>query len=127
VRAQDGLALSSRNAHLSSGERAQAASLSRALRTISESVLAGERDVAVAVAAGRAELAAAGVEPEYLSVVDADTMEPVLRIGGDVLALVAARIGTTRLIDNLPIRAGQTAVADTNHPVATLPGRAPTT
>jgi pantoate--beta-alanine ligase len=126
VRAGDGLALSSRNAHLSSRERLQAACLSRALSAVRSSVLSGQRDPDAAIAAGRAELAAAGVEPEYLSIVDAETMDPVARIEGDVIALVAARVGSTRLIDNVPILAGEIAGEDVNSPVATLLDRAPT-
>ncbi len=126
VRAGDGLALSSRNAHLSPRERLQATCLSRALGAVRSSVLSGQRDPDAAIAAGRAELAAAGVEPEYLSVVDADTIDPVARIEGDVIALVAARVGSTRLIDNMPIRAGEIAGEDVNNPVATLLDRAPT-
>ena len=66
-------------------------------------VAAGERDPVAAAAAGLAELAAAGVEPEYLAIVAADTMEPVASVDGDVLVAVAARVGSVRLIDNVPI------------------------
>ena len=90
------------------------------------SVLDGERDPDLALAAGRAELAAAGVAPEYLSVVDADTLDLVARIEGDVIVLVAARLGSTRLIDNMPIRIDPPAAADGDNPVATLLDRAPT-
>jgi pantoate--beta-alanine ligase len=103
IRDSDGLALSSRNVLLSPAERKQATALHRALRAVLASVAAGEPDPEAAAAAGRAELAAAGVEPEYLAIVSADTMEPVVVIDGDVLAAVAARVGSVRLIDNLPI------------------------
>ena len=86
VREDDGLALSSRNRYLSADERAAALALSRALAT---------RDVE----AGRAVLAAEpGVTPDYLERVDSTTFAP--DAGGDLL-VVAARVGTTRLIDNL--------------------------
>ena len=100
VRAPDGLALSSRNVRLSPSERERAAALHRALEAVRQSVLDGERDPEAAAAAGIAELAAAELRVDYLQVVSADTMTPVQRIDGDVLAVVAAWVGTTRLIDN---------------------------
>ena len=103
VRAGDGLALSSRNVLLDAGERDQATALSRALRAVAAAVSAGERDPDAATAAGRAELRDAAVEPEYFTLVSAETMEPVGRIGGEMLAVVAAQVGSVRLIDNVPI------------------------
>jgi pantoate--beta-alanine ligase len=100
VREPDGLAMSSRNALLSDSERASATALHRALAAISEAVARGEHDPATARACGLAELTAAGVEPEYLELVSADTLAPVEQIDGEVLALIAAQVGTTRLIDN---------------------------
>ena len=86
VRDDDGLALSSRNAHLSADDRTRALSIPRALAT---------RDAARA----RAVLAAAGVEPDYVEVAD---------FGGPTL-LIAARVGSTRLIDNIPLGEGDPA------------------
>jgi pantoate--beta-alanine ligase len=106
VRAPDGLALSSRNALLSAADRDRATSLSRALRAVQGAVAAGEHDPSAAAAAGRAELAAADIEPEYLALVAPETMEPVQRVDGDTLAVVAARVGSVRLIDNALIRPG---------------------
>jgi pantoate--beta-alanine ligase len=83
ARDHDGLAFSSRNAFLSAAERERARALSRALAT---------RDVAAA----RAVLAAAGIEPDYVEVADFDG--PTLHI--------AARVGSTRLIDNVPLPKG---------------------
>jgi pantoate--beta-alanine ligase len=100
VRDPDGLALSSRNVHLSDGERVRATALHRALGQLSEAVTAGERDPGAARAPALAEMAAAGVEPEYLELVDLDGLEPVSRVDHEVLALVAARVGNTRLIDS---------------------------
>jgi pantoate--beta-alanine ligase len=100
VREPDGLAMSSRNVHLSEAERASAGSLHRALEAIREAVAAGEQDVAKARAQGLEELNLAGIEPEYLELVSKDTLAPVQRIDDDVLALIAAQVGATRLIDN---------------------------
>jgi len=105
VRAPDGLALSSRNALLSEADRRRAPVLHRALRLVETAIAAGERDPEAATEEARAELAEAGVEPEYLAIVATQTMEPVQRIDGDVLAVIAARIGAVRLIDNVPISA----------------------
>ncbi len=103
VRAPDGLALSSRNLRLSEADRRRAPALHRALLRVHHAIAAGERDPAAATEGARLELAGAGLEPEYLSVVSAQTMEPVERIDEDVLVVVAARVGAVRLIDNLPI------------------------
>lgn len=108
VRAGDGLALSSRNVLLHDGDRDRATALSRAVRAVAGAVSAGERDPDAAAAAGRAELRAAAIEPEYLTLVSAETMEPVSRIGGDMLAVVAAQVGPVRLIDNVPISVAAT-------------------
>jgi pantoate--beta-alanine ligase len=100
VREPDGLAMSSRNQHLTPEDRRRALSLRRALVRAGESVAQGERHSTVVRAQALAELAAAGVEPEYFELVDAETLAPVEEIDGEVLALVAARVGSTRLIDN---------------------------
>jgi pantoate--beta-alanine ligase len=122
VRAEDGVALSSRNALLSSAERVQATALHRALRAVQAAVAAGERDPDAATAAGLAELGAARVEAEYLAIVAADTMEPVVFVDGDVLVAVAARVGSVRLIDNVPI----TVINHSPHPTVATPHGAPT-
>jgi pantoate--beta-alanine ligase len=109
VREPDGLAMSSRNAHLSPAERVQATALCRALRAADAAVLAGERDPAAIAALGRAELDAAGVRTDYFAVVSADTLAPVRAVDGPVLALVAARVGRTRLIDNQMLSTAQPA------------------
>jgi pantoate--beta-alanine ligase len=105
VRAEDGLALSSRNAHLSADERERARALNRALSRARDTAQAGERDPGTVRLAALAELTSAGVEPEYLELVSAATLAPVDRIDGDVLAVVAARVGETRLIDNTLVSA----------------------
>jgi pantoate--beta-alanine ligase len=100
VRDPDGLALSSRNARLSPPERRRALALSRALRAAEHSVAAGERDAERIRGAALAELAPDGIEPEYLALVHPETLEPVQALNGRVLVAVAARVGSTRLIDN---------------------------
>jgi pantoate--beta-alanine ligase len=105
VREDDGLALSSRNSRLSREERRRAAALHRALARIAQAAHEGELDAATARSLGIEELDKHGVEAEYLELVAADSLEPVVRIDGEVLAVVAARVGDTRLIDNEVINA----------------------
>ena len=100
VREPDGLAMSSRNVHLSVEERERATALHRALDAIDAGLAAGVDDAGALRARAAAELRAAAIEPEYLAIVSAETLAPVQRVDGEVLALVAARVGTTRLIDN---------------------------
>ena len=100
VREESGLALSSRNAYLSDEERERAAALSRALRAAESTVRMGERDAAKVLAAARAELDAAQIEPEYLELRSAEDLSPVERVRGSTLLAVAARVGRARLIDN---------------------------
>jgi pantoate--beta-alanine ligase len=108
VREPDGLALSSRNAHLSATDRSRAAALHRALDAIQAAVSSGERDPVTARARAMTELEAAQIEPDYLELVSAETLAPVGTIDGNVLAVLAARVGGTRLIDNELIRANHT-------------------
>jgi pantoate--beta-alanine ligase len=104
VREADGLALSSRNARLGAAERERATALHAGLEAARVALVDGGRDARAAEAAGVAAMRAAGVEPEYLAIVDADTLEPVQPDGAQrVLVVVAARVGPARLIDNLPL------------------------
>lgn len=104
VRADDGLALSSRNAYLSAEERAAATVLYRALSAAAGRAAAGERD-AIALGALMRETVAA--EPlaslDYAEVVDPATLGPLDTLAAPARGIVAARIGTTRLIDNMAI------------------------
>jgi pantoate--beta-alanine ligase len=111
VRADDGLALSSRNVLLSPDDRRRATALHRALEAVKAAVTAGERDPVRAIAAGTAVLAADDIAPDYLELVSPATMAPVEAIGDDVLAVVAARVGETRLIDNTMIQVLSAATA----------------
>jgi len=100
IREPDGLAMSSRNARLSAEDRARATALHRSLLAVREDIANGERDPAAARARALAELSSVAIEPEYLELVSPETMAPVQQLDGDVLAVVAARLGATRLIDN---------------------------
>lgn len=99
VREADGLALSSRNLYLSADERARAVALPRALAEAKRAIEAGDSDW---MDAAMASLAMAGFVTDYVALVDAATLgEP--RPGQPRRLLAAARIGTTRLIDNLDV------------------------
>jgi pantoate--beta-alanine ligase len=100
VREPDGLAMSSRNARLSGGERSRARALSAALNAATELAAAGECSRQALLEAAREAMVSFGVEPEYLALVDPDTLEPLQVLGSEALLAVAARIGETRLIDN---------------------------
>jgi pantoate--beta-alanine ligase len=106
VRHPDGLALSSRNQYLSPAERQEAPRLYRVLNAVRDRVNAGERDVAAVEAAGRAELEANGWKVDYVSVRRRiDLKAPAAdEVGREPLVvLAAAKLGATRLIDNLEI------------------------
>ncbi|MDB5715907.1 MAG: pantoate--beta-alanine ligase [Sphingomonadales bacterium] len=100
----DGLALSSRNAYLSVAEREAALALPRALTAAVAAIERGE-DVARALGNARVAVSGAGFVVDYIELVD-ERLLPVIEAKGDARIVAAARIGTTRLIDNLPVRAG---------------------
>jgi pantoate--beta-alanine ligase len=103
VRENDGLALSSRNAYLTTAERAVAPTLNRVLKDCAAG-LRRNRPLGGTLAAGRAELKRAGFVLDYLEARHADTLAPVRRLSdGPVRLLVAARLGRTRLIDNIAV------------------------
>ncbi|HEY2182311.1 MAG TPA: pantoate--beta-alanine ligase [Solirubrobacteraceae bacterium] len=104
VREPDGLAMSSRNARLNPTERAQALALSEALRAAGHAASAGERSSDALLGAARAAMRERGVTPDYLELVDPDTLEPCDELTREALLLIAARIGDTRLIDNALVR-----------------------
>jgi pantoate--beta-alanine ligase len=101
VREPDGLALSSRNVRLSADDRARAIALKRALDAAAAAASNGAPDAAAVRERALAAMRELGVEPEYLTLVNPDTFVPVDALDGDVLVAVAARVGATRLIDNL--------------------------
>lgn len=104
VREADGLAMSSRNVRLSPQERQRALSLSAGLRAAAALAHAGERSARRLREAAEAELAAHAVQAEYIALVERESFEEIDHLEGEALLLIAARIGQTRLIDNLPIR-----------------------
>jgi pantoate--beta-alanine ligase len=101
VREADGLAMSSRNAHLNPKERAQALAMPRALAAAAVAVTDGERSADALTTAAREAMSAFDVEPEYVELVRPDTLDPVARLEEPALLAIAARVGETRLIDNL--------------------------
>lgn len=103
IREPDGLAMSSRNAHLSSEERARALALPGALAAAGAAVSGGERSADAVVRAARKAMTPFDVEAEYLALVNPDTLEPVSRLEEPTLLAIAARVGSTRLIDNVTL------------------------
>src|SRR6266566_3593401 len=108
VRELDGLALSSRNTYLQGDERRAALALSRALRAVEQAWRGGEADPGPLARRGLDVLRAPGVAPEYLALVD-EQMRPVARVDARTVVLVAARVGKTRLIDNVVLGEGVAA------------------
>ena len=103
LREPDGLAMSSRNVYLAPGERAAAASLFAALSAAKELYASGERDAGRLKARVYEILAGEPmVRPEYVEAVDID-MRPARVAGDDTVIAIAARLGNTRLIDNIPL------------------------
>ena len=102
VREADGLAMSSRNVYLSPTERTNALSLSHGLRAARDAWQGGERSAAVLKRIVQSSLrAAAGVRAEYIAVVEPEKLRPVSVAAAGTILAVAARVGTTRLIDNV--------------------------
>ena len=109
VREDDGLAMSSRNAYLSSEDRERATALSRALAAAERGARSGSLEMGLEAA--HRELTDVEIEPEYLEARDAETLEPVNAIEDrPIVVLVAAPVGGARLIDNVLIHPTQ------NHP-----------
>jgi pantoate--beta-alanine ligase len=104
VRESDGLAMSSRNAYLSAGERAVAPTLHRVLKDCAGKIARGA-ELAPVIAQGRAAIEGAGFELDYLEARNADTLRPIGSAQErPIRLLVAARLGRTRLIDNVAVR-----------------------
>jgi pantoate--beta-alanine ligase len=113
VRESDGLAMSSRNVYLDADQRRAATVLSRALEAARAEIAAGETDAGAIVAVVRAVVATEpSVELQYAGLVDGESFRPLERVGAngsspggrEVVLPIAARVGTTRLLDNLRLR-----------------------
>jgi len=107
VREADGLALSSRNAYLDPDHRRRAVVLSAALDAAHQGFVSGEREAAVLLATVRRVLAAEpSVKVEYVAVAEPATLAPVERVDAETVVALAARLGRTRLIDNIILGQG---------------------
>jgi pantoate--beta-alanine ligase len=104
VREPDGLAMSSRNALLDADERARALALPTALNAARELAARGERSAGALLDAAREAMCPFDVAPEYIALVDPDTLEPIEMLAGEALMAIAARIGAVRLIDNATLQ-----------------------
>ncbi|WP_441460092.1 pantoate--beta-alanine ligase [Burkholderia thailandensis] len=107
VRDADGLALSSRNRYLSEAERAEAPELAKTLARVRDAVLDGERDLVAIERRAVAHLAARGWQPDYVSIRRRENLvapsAAQIEAGDPLVVLTAAKLGATRLIDNLEI------------------------
>src|SRR5262249_33825911 len=114
VREADGLALSSRNAYLSADERSAATGLNRALQAAGRQVQTGVRDALALQGIVRDVLAQEKLARiDYVEIVDADSFEPVVRIGSrPAYVLLAVFVGKTRLIDNLLVESADSGAAN---------------
>lgn len=106
-RAEDGLALSSRNVYLSEGERAEAPALYRSLNAVAEEVRNGHLDIFELERQAMGDLSKRGWKPDYISIRKQSNLQPPsagdMATGEKLVVLAAAKLGTTRLIDNLEI------------------------
>lgn len=103
VRADDGLALSSRNGYLTPDERATAPALNRILQQMATALRQGERDLPALLASGQQALQAAGFRPDYLEIRNAQDLGPATVDSHELVILAAAFLGKTRLLDNLMV------------------------
>ncbi|MFD2645700.1 pantoate--beta-alanine ligase [Pseudomonas japonica] len=101
VRAEDGLALSSRNGYLNAEQRATAPVVYRTLSQLADAIRQGRRDYPALIAEGQQALISAGLKPDYLEVRQALNLRTATDADRDLVILVAAYLGNTRLIDNL--------------------------
>jgi pantoate--beta-alanine ligase len=116
VRERDGLAMSSRNGRLDGEQRTRALALSEALRAAAQRAAEGERSAEALLDVACAAMLARGVEPEYVELVDPDTLQPCEQLAQEALLAVAARIGQTRLIDNTILRPSAAAASSAHTP-----------
>ena len=103
VRAADGLALSSRNQYLNEAERGEAAFLYRTLQGMRQAILQGERDFEQLQQRAVEALAARGWLPDYVAVRNQSDLQPAGQLQRELVILAAARLGNTRLLDNIEV------------------------
>lgn len=103
VREADGLAMSSRNGYLSEDERALAPTLSQVLESVKKQLINGKRDYKVIEAAAKKQLTKQGFKPDYLTILNSDTLTPPFKSDNQLIVVAAAYLGSTRLLDNLVI------------------------
>ena len=103
VRAEDGLALSSRNNLLTQAQRASAPALYACLNDLASAISSGERDFAKLTSKGKTALRKAGFRPDYLEVCQAESLQSASAEDSQLVILAAAFLGKTRLIDNLQL------------------------
>lgn len=103
ARAEDGLALSSRNSYLTADERQCAVALYQALCHAREAVQTGDRDYTTIETTAQQQLAQVGMRPDYFSIRQAKTLEPATAADTDLVLLGAVYLGKTRLIDNVTL------------------------
>lgn len=104
VREPDGLAMSSRNRYLSPAERTTVLHLHRQMTAVARAVRDGSASCSAATSDATKALLAAGFDKvEYLTVVDAESLQPLEQVAGPARVIVAARLGRTRLIDNIAV------------------------
>jgi pantoate--beta-alanine ligase len=107
VRADDGLALSSRNGYLNEEQRATAPVLYKVIQQIGAAVDNGDKNFVTLLDAGKRQLEAAGLRPDYLEIREATSLRPATEQDSDLVILAAAFLGKTRLIDNLHLNREQ--------------------
>lgn len=106
VREADGLAMSSRNRYLNAEQRRLAPHVYQALHQVEQGIRQGRRDFAALEQAADQQLRQAGYTPDYVSIRDADTLQPPTAESRKLVVLTAARLGRARLIDNVQVVIG---------------------
>lgn len=102
-RAEDGLALSSRNGYLTADERAQAPAIYQILTQLRQAILNGQREYTMLCDATVLHLQKLGFDPDYVSIVRSQDLQPATAADTQLVILVAAKLGKTRLIDNITV------------------------
>jgi pantoate--beta-alanine ligase len=102
-RAEDGLALSSRNGYLTAEERAQAPAIYQILTQLRQAILNGQREYTMLCDATVLHLQKLGFDPDYVSIMRSQDLQPATAADTQLVILVAAKLGKTRLIDNITV------------------------